>query len=445
VTDTPTLRERALATAVAAAVPLLRAGTRGRGKIARGVDGRAGAAARLIEWHGGLDERDRPIVWVHAPSVGEGLMAKAIIAALRVQRPDVRVVFTWFSPSAERLAGSIDADVAGYLPWDTRAEVGRTVAALRPAALACVRTEVWPLLARATRDSGGAVALVNAVLSASSGRSRAPARWLLGPTYARLDAVGAVSAEDEPRFRRLGVAPERIRLTGDARFDQVWGRVQTLRGDGARLQAMRALVPAGRPIVVAGSTWSADEAFLARAARELTGAHAKPVWVLAPHEPTEAHLAALEGRLAAQGLAATRMGAAESGRAVGDALLVDRVGVLADLYAVADVAYVGGGFHRAGLHSVVEPAALGVPVVFGPRHGNAREAAALAASGGGMQVRDAAELGAAVERLIGDADARARAGEAARRFVEARLGGAERNAALIVELVETRARPPGTG
>jgi 3-deoxy-D-manno-octulosonic-acid transferase len=444
VSDAATLRERALATAITAAVPLLRVTSRGRGKIGRGVSGRVGAADRLIEWQRGLDARTRPIVWVHAPSVGEGLMAKAIIGALRVRMPDVRVVFTWFSPSAERIAETVGADVADYLPWDTRSEAGRAIAALRPSALACVRTEVWPLLARATHATGGAVSLVNAVLSGSSGRTSAPARWLLAPTYRQLDAVGAVWAEDGPRFQSMGVAPQRIRLTGDARFDQVWQRVNALRANRARLQAMRELAPGGRPIVVAGSTWPADDHTIARAARELTTAPAKPVWILAPHEPTDAHLRALERTLAAHGLSATRMAAAEAGKPVGDALLVDRVGVLADLYAIADIAYVGGGFHRAGLHSVVEPAALGVPVVYGPRQGNAREAEALAVSGGGTQVANADQLFKVLERLMGDVGVRAAAGAAARRFVEDRLGGAERNAALVADLIETRARRQGT-
>ena len=439
-----TLREHAFGIAVAGAVPLVRAVARGESKLARGVRARAGAADRLIAWQRALERRERPIVWVHAPSVGEALMAKAIIAALRVRLPDVRVVFTAFSPSAERVIGQVGADVADYLPWDTRAHVGRAVATLRPAAVACVRTEVWPLLARVASEAGSAIALVNAVLSPSSGRLRGPARWLLAPTYARLDAVGAVSADDEILFQRMGVPPQRIRMTGDARFDQVWQRVAALRGDEARIARMRAMLPPGRPIVVAGSTWPQDEQHLAAAMRSLRATGLAPVWVIAPHEPTDPHLAALEQTLGAAGLDVTRMAAVESGRAVTDVLLVDRVGVLADLYAVADVAYVGGGFHDQGLHSVVEPAALGVPVVFGPRLGNAREAGDLARAAGGLQVDGADALAAAMRALLDDDTARRAASRAASAFVQERLGGGERNAALIAELVETRAGRPGT-
>jgi len=125
----------------------------------------------------------------------------------------------------------------------------------------------------------------------------------------------------------------------------------------------------------------------------------------------------------------------EAGEPPADVVVIDRVGVLADLYAAADAAYVGGGFHRAGLHSVVEPAALEVPVLFGPRHGNAREAAELAAAGGGWEVRDADTLAAALSRLASDGGARAAAGAAAVAYVRSRLGGARANAEALVELL----------
>lgn len=439
-----TLRERLLGAAVAGAVPIVKAAARGESKLARGVRSRDGATDRLLEWQRGRREPTRPVAWVHAPSVGEALMAKAIIGALRVQVPDVQIVFTCFSPSAERVLDAIGADVAGYLPWDTARHVGRAVDAIRPEVVACVRTEVWPYFARAADDAGAALTLVNAVLSASSGRMRAPARWLLAPTYARLDAVGVVAAEDEPRFRRMGVPPERIRLTGDARFDQVWQRVTALRQDAGRVARMRALVPADRPVIVAGSTWPSDERHMVNALRWLANHGFEPVCIVAPHEPSSAHLGALEVRLERAGIPSVRMADAEKGRPVGGVLLVDRVGVLADLYAIADVAYVGGGFHDEGLHSVVEPAALGVPVVFGPRLGNAREAAELARARGGIQVDGSGGLASALRNLVGDRGAREAAGSAARTFVQERLGGAERNAALLAELIETRARRKGT-
>src|SRR5690606_15970674 len=114
----------------------------------------------------------------------------------------------------------------------------------------------------------------------------------------------------------------------------------------------------------------------------------------------------------------------------------DRTGVLADLYAIGQVAYVGGGFHDAGLHSVVEPAALGVPVVFGPRHGNAREADELAGMGGGFVASDGAGVASIVLDLANRKLHRQKASDAARTFVQGRLGAGKRNAELIIALLK---------
>ena len=408
------------------------------GKVRRGVEGRRDAVAVLHEWAAAERSSDRPLIWLHAPSVGEALMAQAIVSALRAARPDAQVAFTHFSPSAERVARRVGADVAGYLPWDVAGDVRRALDALRPAAVAFVRTEIWPVLTREAHARDIPLALVNAVLAADSSRVRSPARWLLRPAYRRLTAVGAVAAEDGARFAALGVAPDRVRVTGDARFDQVNARVQGLDRGSPLLERLR---DGAALTVVAGSTWHADIERLLPAVN-LARAAADVRLIVAPHEPDEPHLEAAETSLRAHGIAAARLAAVEDGDGpLPPAVLVDRVGVLADLYALADIAYVGGGFGRDGLHSVVEPAALGVPVLFGPRHGNAREAAELAAAGGGLDVRDEAELSAGLVRLVRDEAARREAGRRASAYVASRLGGGERNADLILSLIP-RPSPP---
>jgi 3-deoxy-D-manno-octulosonic-acid transferase len=155
--------------------------------------------------------------------------------------------------------------------------------------------------------------------------------------------------------------------------------------------------------------------------------------VVAPHEPTPGHIDALERRLDRLSIPHARLGAllaaeAEPPRVV----VIDRVGILADLYALGDAAYVGGGFGKDGLHSVVEPAALGVPVLFGPAHGNAREAGALAAAGGGFVVEGAGGLEDRLRELLDRDGLAAEAGAKARRYVESETGAARRNAELIV-------------
>jgi 3-deoxy-D-manno-octulosonic-acid transferase len=425
--------------AVRAAPPALRIIAPFHEKLRRGLDGRRRSLASLMEWaaenRGHAATRvapcsDAPLVWLHAPSVGEALMAQAILAALRRREPELRSVFTFFSPSAERMATRVGADWAGFLPWDQRPIMRAAVRALRPTAVAFVRTEIWPVLGREAQRFGARVVLVNAVLAEHSSRIGRGARMILGPAYSRLDGVGAVTPDDIPRLQQLGVPAASIAVTGDARFDQVWTRVQAL--DSSQ-PLLRALADGPGPRLVAGSTWQADEDVLLPALAAARAAGADWRLIIAPHEPGAQQVARLERRFGGSGLSCARLPDMNAAAVPDvDALIVDRIGVLADLYAVADAAYVGGGFGSAGLHSVVEPAALGVPVLSGPRHGHAREAALLTDAGGGFQVKHSAELAAMLELLHADPLRRKRAGAAARSFVSAHIGGADRNASVVL-------------
>ena len=401
-------------------------------KLAKGVAARQHALAHLEQWALTSRDADRPLIWLHAPSVGEALMAQAIAQAIRSMAPQVQLALTIFSPSAERTLARMPVDVAGYLPWDTPAQAAAAVRALRPTAVGFVRTEVWPLMRNAAAAAGAQTALVNAVLAPSSSRLRWPARLLLARVYAQLDAVGVTSTTHVAPFMSLGVQRERIRVTGDGRFDQVLDRVAACDRNAPLLTALRAAPGA---LLVAGSTWPQDEQLLvhALAPRIRTG---RLRLVIAPHEPGAQHVAALEAQLDAAGLAHQRIGALETEPPADPAavVVVDRTGMLADLYAAAHHAYVGGGFGTAGLHSVVEPAAHGVPVLFGPRFGNATEAAELAREGGGAIIQSAEELREGSLQWETDPAAYERASAAARTFVEARGGGGERNARLLLEI-----------
>jgi 3-deoxy-D-manno-octulosonic-acid transferase len=441
-------RERIFVAELRAAQPLGRLLAPLHAKGVAALAGRSAAEVRFREW--GRTERDvgRPLVLLHAPSVGEALMAQAILERIRRHRSDAQLAFTFFSPSAERIASQVGADVSGYLPLDARDRMHAFVQELRPTVVAFVRTEIWPMLGLEAAAAGARVALINAVLGPSSSRLRPHARFLLGPAYRRLNAIGAVHADDAQRFGRFGVPPHRVSVTGDARFDQVWQRVQSIDPNLPLLRVLRANSAASsrpnadarraiRPLLVAGSTWPVDERLILQALADMTPLQ-RPRAILAPHEPGAAQLAHLEQNIHALGMTHVRLStfeAAPSNHAAADILIVDRVGVLADLYAAADVAYVGGGFGTRGLHSVIEPAALGVPVLYGPRVGNAREAEELADNGGGFTVYHASDLCRRIRGLSADAAVRERAGAAARRWVQSRLGGAEANAGLVVGLI----------
>jgi 3-deoxy-D-manno-octulosonic-acid transferase len=402
-------------------------------KLRRGVTGRASALEELREWSRAERDRDRPLLWLHAPSVGEALMAQAITSALRECRPDLQLAFTHFSPSAERMRERVGADIASYLAWDTTRAMRQALDMLQPAAIAFVRTEIWPTLVRLAHERDIPTALVNGVLSENSSRLKPLARLALGPAYGQLAAVGAINEATAQRFARLGVAHSRTRVTGDARFDQVWQRVQGMDRERPLLQRLR---DATTPTIVAGSTWPGDHQHLLRAFQQLPSARL----ILAPHEPTEVQLSDVERLLMQAGLQSARLVEVEQGTQLLPAVvLIDRVGVLADLYSIADVAYVGGAFHGAGVHSVVEPAALGVPVLFGPQHTNAAEAQELIDARGAVAVEGTNDLTRMLAGLTSNAELRHVTGLAARAYVQGKLGGARANAELITGLLERAA------
>lgn len=366
---------------------------------------------------------------MHAPSVGEGLQARPVIELLRASHPELQIAYTHFSPSAERFAESLGADFTDYLPFDTPGDARAALDALRPRALVFSKLDVWPVLAREAAARGVRLGLTSATLAEDSSRRSGLAASLLRDAYASLDAVGAIDPEDAGRLVALGVRSDATTVTGDTRYDQVWERAMRVERSGGLL----APLASQRPTLVAGSTWPSDEAVLLPAWLELRRTVTGARMVVAPHEPTSAHLEPIERWAAANGIALARLGTPAAGSA--EVVLVDRVGVLGDLYALASAAYVGGGFHSAGLHSVLEPAAFGAPVVFGPRFGASRDARLLEESGGGAHARDAAGLAAILTSWLGDRGARDAAGERARELVRSGLGAAARASALVERLL----------
>lgn len=398
-------------------------------KIWSALRARKGIRARYQGWGEAERDRARELLWMHAPSVGEGLQARPVLLAARERRPDLQLAFSFFSPSAARFAAELPVDFADYLPFDTPGDVRVALQALQPSALVFSKLDVWPILTREASRLGVSLGLISATLAAASSRRSGWATGLLRQAYASLDSVGAVDAADADRLVELGVRPGVITVTGDTRFDQVWERARSVDMGGALLGPLAS----ERPTLVAGSTWPADEAELLPAWAALASREAGVRLIVAPHEPTPGHLEPVEKWAADAGLRLARLGTEAASAA--DVILVDRTGVLGQLYALADVAFVGGGFHSAGLHSVLEPAAFGAPVLFGPRHQASREAGLLIHRGGGRSVEDRAELEDALRTWLLSPAYREPVGTAARATVRAGLGAAERSWALVEALL----------
>ena len=338
--------------------------------------------------------------------------------------PDWQVAYTYFSSSAEAFAAGIGADIADCLPVDTSGAVALALDALQPSLLVFAKLDVWPELATQAAARDIPVALVAATVRPGSGRLRPVARALLAPGYRALSIVGAISEDDAARLATLGVPRDRIRVTGDPRCDSVLARVAAVPADEPLLALGK-----GAPTLVAGSTWPADEDCLLEAFVAVRARRPEARLVLVPHEPSAEAIERIQR-------ASERLGAPPA-RQLGESpvagalVVVDRLGVLAGLYGAGKLAYVGGGFGRAGLHSVLEPAAWALPVIFGPHWQESRDAGRLVAAGGAASAASAEALGRLWHGWLENDDARAAMGARALAVVESERGASARSAALL--------------
>jgi 3-deoxy-D-manno-octulosonic-acid transferase len=307
--------------------------------------------------------------WIHASS-GEIEYAKSVIRALKEKYPQVPVLVTYFSPSAKKLIQKFEGvDLAMPLPWDTRAAVSKFLRFYQPRLLLVARTDVWPEMAYQARQRKIPSLLFAATLAERSSRRGFLSRPLSRFAFHCLDDIFCVSEADENNFAGLKVKTP-MQIAGDTRFDQVLYRLhhpQELRPE---------LKPQGHPpVFIIGSSWPQDEAVILPTLKTWCQDGRKVI--LAPHETKPERIQNLEAKLRDLGLSLTKVSLTDGWRDEA-VLLVDQIGLLQELYALAarapgSLAFVGGSF-KDKVHSVMEPLACGLPVAVGPYHMNNREA-----------------------------------------------------------------------
>jgi len=389
-----------------------------RDKVRRGIRGRRG----LFQ---DLERRLRsvgagPRVWFHSSSMGEFEQARPIIAMLKERRPEVRIIVTFFSPSGyEHTKNYPLADLISYLPFDTRSNAARFLDLIRPDAAVMVRYDIWPNHIWELRRRTIPIMIANATMRRQTARRIPLVRSFHRSVYGSMTHILTASEADADTFTLFRLDGPTIEAIGDTRFDQV-----TTRSAQAR---QRTMIPPellrNKKVFVVGSSWPEDDAVVLPSFLRLAAELPELLMVLVPHEPTPPHLEELEEQLAGK-ISVLRFSALETyaGQRV---LLVDSVGILMSLYASAHVAYVGGSF-RQGVHNVLEAAVYGIPVLFGPRHWNAREPLQLLDYGGAFVVENSAELSRTLGNLLADEQARHFAGWRAEEYVRARTGATGR-------------------
>jgi 3-deoxy-D-manno-octulosonic-acid transferase len=396
-------------------------------KVREAIAGRRGYRER---WEALARSLSAAPVWFHVASVGEFEQARPVVSAIERARPGIPVMVTFSSPSGYHFArrkervGEGSMAFIDYLPFDRAATMRFCLERARPRLLVLVKFDLWPNLVWETHARGVPIALIDATLSPSSRRLSAAGRVLYRDLYRRIDRILAISEEDAARFARSSPGHGGISVAGDTRFDRVVERWEKRPRDSLGLPGD------GRRTLIAGSTWPPDETRLLPAVARLLREHGDLRFVVVPHEPTPSRVGALRRWAESAGLP---FAAASDGpiREETRVVIVDVVGVLAEAYACAYAAYVGGAF-STGVHSVIEPAIAGLPVVFGPRHDNSFEALQLIARGAAASVRDEAQAYAHLRRFLFDDAVRERAGRSAKAYVESQLGATEKCMAALV-------------
>ncbi|HTN43407.1 MAG TPA: tetraacyldisaccharide 4'-kinase [Nitrospiria bacterium] len=408
---------------------------------------RTGLAERLGSWPGSWDrpEKARSRIWVHAASVGECLAVLPMIERFLADRPEWDLVFSVMTPAGRRLIEQRLGDRvrARFFPMDFPGLAGRLLRRVAPDLILLAETELWPNFLRSATQCDIPVLLVNGRISPRSYRRYRSIRWLFRETLRKIRIFGMQSAQDAQRIIDLGAPPERVRVLGNLKFDQA--AVPLSETERQRLLG-RLGWHADDKILVAGSTHEKEEEYVLNAFLRIREGVPNLRLILAPrHLNRLPGLAGLLARCEKEGVRHSRYSDLDRGssEAKADILLVDTMGQLGRLYGLGTVVFVGGSLVPVGGHNLMEPAALGRPVLFGPFFQHVQETAdLLLASGGGRMVHDVGELVREVRVLLTETAQRRTMERLARDTVRGHQGASARAFVMVEEELKKRLGGP---
>jgi 3-deoxy-D-manno-octulosonic-acid transferase len=408
-----------LALVVGAPVWLLRARWR------EGLRERLGTGAARV----GHALAGRQQVWVHAVSVGEVVAVSRLVEELDARLGRGSVAISTTTGTGQQLARErFGAGRCFYFPIDLPWVVRGAFHALRPRVLVLAESELWPNVLAECAGERVPVVVVNARISDRSlPRYQRLRRWWR-PFLEMLTLVLAQSAEDARRFVAIGVPESRVRVGGNLKFDARPPR------SAAVVDSLRAQLPSGAKVLVAGSTLEDEERVLLEAWPAICTRTPSAVMVLAPRHPERfARVAALAREKKA--LLVERSAWDGSAVAAGSVFLLDSIGELGSVYGLATVAFVGGSLVPAGGHNPLEPARFAVPVVMGPHYENFRDAVELLRGADALRVVERGDVGQAIATLLNDPDAAAAMGARGKKAFDERAGATARAVDAVVQLL----------
>lgn len=382
---------------------------------------------RLGERFGGATPPpgEGPVLWVHGASVGEINAVRPLLKRLSAAHPELRYHVTALTPAGRRHAeATFGAEGVAYLPLDLSGAVKRRLRRIRPAGVVLVELEAWPNLLEACERAGVPVAIVNGRIGHRSFDRYRRHRWFFGRTFRRIRAAGAQNETYAGRLRELGT--EGAVVTGNLKYD---AEIPFDPAEAER-QVREKLGLGEAPVLVAGSTHDPEERILLDTYERLQATYPRLRFILAPRHIERA--GEVQKAVESRGLRCYKWSQSTSDLPGDSVILIDTVGELTRLYSAATAVFIGGTFCSRGGQNMLEPAALGKPVVSGPSLENFRDVARTLVEAGGMKVLDnPIELALVLGELIRDPETARDAGRRAREAVESGRGAVEATAALV--------------
>jgi 3-deoxy-D-manno-octulosonic-acid transferase len=387
---------------------------------------RRGFAERMGRVPARLSPGARPVIWVHAVSLGEVLAVSGLVAKMSVLFPDYRVVVSTTTDTGQALARKrFGAENVFYFPIDFAFAIRPYLRALRPDFVVLAETEFWPNFLRLAHASGATIAVVNARISDRSLPRYLRYRWALQRMLAHVDLYLAQTAQDGERLQSIGAQPERVEITGNLKFDVSEPAPPTIVEELRRGLA----ADAAGPILVCGSTVEDEEPPLLKAFENIRVSHPRAVMILAPRHPERFDIVATLIR--DMGIPSHRRSQWRGEALSGGVLLLDTIGDLAALYALADVAFVGGSLVPRGGHNIIEPAQHGVAIVTGNHTENFRDIVGLFQSRDAVRIVGLAELPLTLMHLLANDSERQALGRRARETLQSQNGATDRTLAAL--------------
>jgi 3-deoxy-D-manno-octulosonic-acid transferase len=384
-----------------------------------------------------LQTKDRPRCWIQAVSVGEVNLALLFISALQQSFPHLQIILTTttstgYTLAFERLPPEVELM---YFPQDFPPCVRRAYELIRPDFVVLIESELWPNHIWQARQRGLPVFLINARISPRSARRYRKLRWLFRHVFGQLALVCAQSREDAEQFIALGAPRDRVHTTGNMKYDASMPHASVQTVDPVQLLRQIGVSPS-QPIIVAGSTHPGEEEILFELFTELRKTFPQLFLVVVPRhvERTREVIEAANRRHIKYVLRTDINSRLTPTARPYDCLLVNTTGELRSFYKIATVIFVGKSLVGRGGQNIVEAAATGQPVVFGPHMQNFKAIAEqFVAEGACIQVTDSETLRRAFKELLENPARRKQIAAAARRVIEANLGATRRNVELIAQ------------